>query len=207
MLCRFYLNFGSLYTCVWPCCGCLVPIPLLWLHLSPQRWRSRRMSKIYLLNQFHHEFFDFDFGIGFLELLANSKFNLTKKTVYLSDIEMENISWVWCCWIMLLPYFVFFRLPTLKKCQVFSKKLVDPLLEETYRKLLKLPRYVLYVAICILLIIFSFSMADFSSTWGPRSEQGGYRLSHVKSLYKSPDMKWVINFFVFFFFVSALMVD
>ena len=90
---------------------------------------------------------------------------------------------------MLLPYFVFFRLLTLKKCQVFSKKLIDPLLKKMYRKLPKLLRYVLYVAICILLIILSFSMADFSSTWGPHSEQGGYRLSHIKSLYKSPDMK------------------
>ena len=35
----------------------------------------------------------------------------------------------------------------------------------------------------------SSRMADFSSTWGPPSEQGGYMLSQVQSLYKSPDMK------------------
>ena len=40
-------------------------------------------------------------------------------------------------------------------------------------------------------------MADFSSTWGPRCDQGGYMLSQIQSLYKSPDMKWVkIDLFV-----------
>ena len=42
-------------------------------------------------------------------------------------------------------------------------------------------------------------MADFSNTWGPRSEQGGYMLSNIKSLYKSPDMKWVVNPFLLFY--------
>ena len=119
---------------------------------------------------------------------------LTKKTVYLSDIEMENVSWVLCCPFMLLVYyFIFVSLPSLEKCQIFLKELVDPLLVDTYAELPKLPRYVLCIGIGISesLIIFSFRMADFSSTWGPRSEQGGYKFSQIESLYKSPDMKWV----------------
>lgn len=40
-----------------------------------------------------------------------------------------------------------------------------------------------------LLTISLLRMADFSSTWGPRSEQGGYKLSQIKSLYESPDME------------------
>ncbi|KAF8148178.1 hypothetical protein B0H34DRAFT_803023 [Crassisporium funariophilum] len=82
---------------------------------------------------------------------------LDANTVHLSDIEMRNVS-----------------LPVLKKCQIFSKKLVDPLLADTYADLPKLPR-----------------MADFSSTWGPRSEQGGYMLSQIQTLYKSPDMEYI----------------
>jgi len=89
----------------------------------------------------------------------------------------------------ILSYFDFVRPPALKKCQVFSKNLVDPILKETYKMLPKLPRYGLHVAISVLLIVSLFRMADFSNTWGPRSEQGGFMLSHIKSLYKSPDMK------------------
>ena len=84
----------------------------------------------------------------------------------------------------------FVSLPSLKKCQIFLKELVDPLLVDTYAELPKLPRYVLHIGVLYhSLIIFSFRMADFSSTWGPRSEQGGYMLSQIESLYKSPDMK------------------
>lgn len=91
----------------------------------------------------------------------------------------------------LLPYFNFVSLPSLKKCQIFSKELVDPLLVDTYAELPKLPRYVFCNAdgISDLLTAFSFRMADFSSTWGPCSDQGGYMLSQIESLYKSPDMK------------------
>ena len=61
----------------------------------------------------------------------------------------------------------------------------------TYAELPKLPRYVLHVAVHKFesLTIYSWRMADFSSTWGPRCEQGGYMLSQIESLYKSPDMK------------------
>ena len=93
--------------------------------------------------------------------------------------------------MLLIPYFNFISFPSLKKCEIFSKELVDPLLVDTYAQLPKLPRYALHIAVCIskLLIIFSFRMADFSSTWGPPSEQGGYMLSQIQSLYKSLDMK------------------
>ena len=43
----------------------------------------------------------------------------------------------------------FVSLPLLKKCQIFSKKLVDPLLVDTYADLPKLPRYALYITACI----------------------------------------------------------
>ena len=45
------------------------------------------------------------------------------------------------------PFFLisFVRLPPLKKCQIFSKELVDPLMVGTYTRLPKLPKYVLYV--------------------------------------------------------------
>lgn len=92
---------------------------------------------------------------------------------------------------MFLPYLNFVSLPSLKNCQIFSKKLVDRLLADTYAELPKLPRYALHVAIRISdsPTILSFRMADFSSTWGPRCEQGGYKFSQIKSLYKSPDME------------------
>ena len=93
--------------------------------------------------------------------------------------------------MLFLSYFNFVSFPSLKKCQIFSKKLIDRLLVDTYAELPKLPRYALHVPIHLSesLTILSFRMADFSSTWGPRSEKGGYKFSQIKSLYKSLDMK------------------
>ena len=73
----------------------------------------------------------------------------------------------------------FASLPPLKKCEIFSKKLVNPLLVDTYGELPKLPRYELRTAVSIsaLLTILMFRMADFSSTWGPPSDQGGFSLA------------------------------
>ena len=90
-----------------------------------------------------------------------------------------------------MPYLRFVSLLSLKNCEIFSKKLVDPLLKDTYAELPKLPRYALCIVVCLLdmLIIRLFRMADFSSTWGPPSDQGGYMLSQIRFLYKSPDMK------------------
>ena len=89
----------------------------------------------------------------------------------------------------------FASLSLLKKCEIFTKNLVDPLLVDTYAELPKLPRYALHVTISIskLQINFSFRMADFSFTWGPPSNQGNYMLSQIESLYKSPNIKWVYN--------------
>lgn len=36
-------------------------------------------------------------------------------------------------------------------------------------------------------------MADFATTYGPPIDQGGFMFSHIKSLYKAPDMKSVID--------------
>ena len=55
-----------------------------------------------------------------------------------------------------------------------------------------------------LLTILSFRMADFSSTWGPPSDQGGYMLSQIKYLYKSPNMKWACKLS---FTESALIME
>ena len=68
----------------------------------------------------------------------------------------------------ILSYLDFVRPPALKKCQVFSKNLVDPILKETYKMLPKLPRYGLRVAIRILLII-SFLEWRISLTPGVRA--------------------------------------
>jgi hypothetical protein len=40
-----------------------------------------------------------------------------------------------------------------------------------------------------LLTIPSIRMADFSSTYGPPSDHGGYMLSEIRSLYKSLDLR------------------
>lgn len=40
-----------------------------------------------------------------------------------------------------------------------------------------------------LLTIPSIRMADFSSTYGPPSDHGGYMLSEIQSLYKSLDLR------------------
>jgi hypothetical protein len=74
-------------------------------------------------------------------MLTNSKNELSKTTVYLSDIEMEKVMYV--CFMLLKLYIIlyFFSLPSLNKCEIFMKKLVDPLLKDAYAELPKLPRY------------------------------------------------------------------
>ena len=52
-----------------------------------------------------------------------------------------------CYAFSFLPYSNFVSLPSLKKCQIFSKELVDPLMVNTYAELPKLPRYALHVAV------------------------------------------------------------
>lgn len=117
-------------------------------------------------------------------LLASSKLEFTKTW---------RRSCEFCIDILSFSFLIvnFASLPPLKKCEIFSKKLVNPLLVDTYGELPKLPRYELRTAVSIsaLLTILMFRMADFSSTWGPPSDQGGYMLSQIKYLYKSPNMK------------------
>ena len=72
---------------------------------------------------------------------------LSNKMVYLSDIDIEKVLWVFS--ICASPFFFirFVRLPLLKKCQIFLKELVDPLMVGTYTGLPKSLKYVLYVTL------------------------------------------------------------
>jgi len=74
---------------------------------------------------------------------------------------------------------------------VYRQDLVDPLLKQTYKELPKLPRYVLKAIDYALLTFFCFfiRMADYSSSWGPSNDEGGFLFSSIKTLYKSPNME------------------
>lgn len=193
----FNLNFGWIYTYIWLFCGLAL---MLLPHFSLQRQRKierivkktpAKSDPLWVLN--------FNLGIYYSHILC--RWQIVSSNLQRRQFICQTLKWRRsreCC-IDILPFwfliFHFVRLPPLKKCEIFSKKLVDPLLVDTYGELPKLPRQALQFAVSIieLLTILLFRMADFSSTWGPPSDQGSFMLSQIKTLYKSPNMKWVVG--------------
>lgn len=66
---------------------------------------------------------------------------------------------------------------------------MDPFLKLGYRKIPKLPRYFDQSYQIIFYLPFFIRMADFAPAYGPRSENGGFRLSQVLDLFESPDIE------------------